>query len=354
MVVDVVVVMDESIQQSEYKDYLSLYNKKYFDTEFILKERKTSESSFNNLKKTHPIVSKIEGLSKDLNLESDFFKFYVDTDGVVVLDLNDNYKPENLVEDETKRKKVFASLERIDKYLKAQCPWKKGPFKIAGTFIDAEWRSDLKWNRIFPYLGKIEDQRICDLGCNNGYFMYRLASYKPKMVVGIETFVKYRYIFDFIRPYIDTPLYWESFSAECIRGYHSFFDTVLCMGLLYHMRDPVSLLHSIHNSLVKGGKLILESSGILSSESIALCPEGRYNGCSGIWYLPSCKCLGSWLKRADFKNIECFCSIELTDQEQRSTKWADIKSFSDFIDWKTRKTIEGYPMPYRFYMVANK
>ena len=142
--------------------------------------------------------------------------------------------------------------------------------------------------------------------------MYRMAEFNPRLVLGIETYPKYRYVFDFIRPFIKAKMFWEMFSAEYIKYYHSFFDTVLCMGLLYHMRDPVSLLHSIHNSLVKGGKIIVESQGILSSESIALCPEGRYNGCTGIWYLPSLKCLVSWLKRADFKNIECFYSCRLS------------------------------------------
>ena len=31
-------------------------------------------------------------------------------------------------------------------------PWRKGPFNLFGIQIDAEWRSDLKWNRIAQHI----------------------------------------------------------------------------------------------------------------------------------------------------------------------------------------------------------
>ncbi len=38
----------------------------------------------------------------------------------------------------------FEQQQRFNQSLKAFCPWKKGPFELFGTFIDAEWRSDWK------------------------------------------------------------------------------------------------------------------------------------------------------------------------------------------------------------------
>ena len=37
--------------------------------------------------------------------------------------------------------------------LMALSPWRKGPFNISGIDLDAEWRSDFKWNRVLnqPY-----------------------------------------------------------------------------------------------------------------------------------------------------------------------------------------------------------
>ncbi len=329
-------------------DYLSEYPQKYFDKDAILEERIKARKLFEKLKVENPLIAKTEQLYKKLNIVDDFFNFSINNDTSISLTVSDKYKSID------QRNTVEQVEERIGAFLRSLCPWKKGPFTIMDTFIDAEWRSDIKWNRIKDKLGNIEGKKIADLGCNNGYFMYRLAEFNPKLLLGVETYPRYRYVFDLISPHIKANMQWEMFSAECIRYYHSFFDTVLCMGLIYHMRDPVSLLHSIHNSLVKGGKIIVESLGIISDESIALCPEGRYNGCSGIWFVPSLKCLKSWLKRADFKNIECFYSGKLSSEEQRSTKWANIKSFSDFIDSRNNKTVEGYPLPYRFYLVATK
>ena len=39
-------------------------------------------------------------------------------------------------------------------------PWRKGPFRLFGLEIDAEWRSDLKWNRIKPALGELRGRKI--------------------------------------------------------------------------------------------------------------------------------------------------------------------------------------------------
>ncbi len=340
-------MFNTSNDSSSY-DYLSEYPSKFFDRDAILEERIKAERLFDKLKVENPLIAKTEQLFRKLDIEEDFFNFSIKKDESISLEVSDKYKSLD------QHKTVEQVEKRVGAFLRSLCPWKKGPFTIMDNYIDAEWRSDIKWNRIKDKLGIIEGKKIADLGCNNGYFMYRLAEFNPKLLLGVETYPRYRYVFDLISPYVKAKMHWEMFSAECIRYYHSFFDTVLCMGLIYHMRDPVSLLHSIHNSLVKGGKIILESLGIISDESIALCPEGKYNGCSGIWFIPSLKCVGSWLKRADFKNIECFYSGRLSSEEQRSTKWADIKSFSDFIDPSHNITIEGYPLPHRFYLVATK
>lgn len=55
----------------------------------------------------------------------------------------------------------FAILEACVEKMK---PWKKGPFELFGIEIDAEWRSDWKWERILPHLPSMKDKVICDLG----------------------------------------------------------------------------------------------------------------------------------------------------------------------------------------------
>ncbi|MCB0311323.1 MAG: DUF1698 domain-containing protein, partial [Bdellovibrionales bacterium] len=63
-------------------------------------------------------------------------------------------------------------------------PWRKGPFELCGVEIDAEWRSDLKWERIRDCLDNPSGRIIADVGCNNGYYMFRLLEkHAPKLVL---------------------------------------------------------------------------------------------------------------------------------------------------------------------------
>ena len=74
--------------------------------------------------------------------------------------------------------------------LRALCeeliPWRIGPFKLGELEIDAEWRSDIKWRRIAPLLPKRSGLRIADIGCSNGYFLFKLASLYPELALGFD------------------------------------------------------------------------------------------------------------------------------------------------------------------------
>ena len=74
-------------------------------------------------------------------------------------------------------------------------PWRKGPFEIGGIDLDAEWRSDFKWNRVLPSLEPLEGRRICDIGANSGYYMYRMLDQNPEFVLGLDPTIRYYYQF---------------------------------------------------------------------------------------------------------------------------------------------------------------
>src|SRR6187551_2886612 len=65
-------------------------------------------------------------------------------------------------------------------------PWKKGPFQIGEVLVDAEWRSDLKWERVIKQLGSLSGQTVLDVGTGNGYFLLRALGSGAKCVLGIE------------------------------------------------------------------------------------------------------------------------------------------------------------------------
>jgi len=135
--------------------------------------------------------------------------------------------------------------------------------------------------------------------------------------------------------------------------YPGFFDTVFCMGILYHHTDPIGLLKKIFASMAKGGQLIVECQGIPGTEPIALMPASRYANARGFWWLPTRSCLEHWIRRTGFTKVTCFEDLALTNDEQRRSSHAPIDSLDDFLDKDDpTKTAEGYPAPRRFYVSA--
>jgi tRNA (mo5U34)-methyltransferase len=244
--------------------------------------------------------------------------------------------------------------ELIAQAIEAFVPWRKGPFDIFGEVIDAEWRSELKWNRVLPHLRPLKDKKVCDIGCNNGYFMYRMLPHEPRLVVGLEPESRNVLNFNFLQKYARAEsLFFEPLGIEHMNLYPGFFDTVFCMGILYHHTDPVGLLKKIFGAMAKGGQLIVECQGIPGEEPLALMPENRYANARGFWWLPTRSCLEHWLKRSGFTKVETFADLVLTSEEQRRSSHAPINSLDDFLDKEDRsKTIEGYPAPRRFYVSA--
>jgi tRNA (mo5U34)-methyltransferase len=83
----------------------------------------------------------------------------------------------------------------VYKVLRAFMPWRKGPFSVFGIDIDAEWRSERKWNRIAAELPDLSGKIVADIGCNNGYYMFRMAHHRPALVLGFEPYIQHYYTF---------------------------------------------------------------------------------------------------------------------------------------------------------------
>ncbi|MGK5095346.1 tRNA 5-methoxyuridine(34)/uridine 5-oxyacetic acid(34) synthase CmoB [Deltaproteobacteria bacterium TL4] len=244
--------------------------------------------------------------------------------------------------------------EHIREALKIFIPWRKGPFNIFGTSIEAEWESYLKWDRLTPVAKNLRGLTVADIGCNNGYYMFRMAAQKPRLVIGFDPTARYWYTFHYLQQFAQlSELHFELLGMEHLSFFPSFFDVVFCLGVVYHHPDPIGMLRGIFSSLKPGGQLILESQGIPGEDSIALFPEKRYAKVPGTWFIPTATCLLNWVHRSGFRQVELFYAHALTSAEQRSTKWAPFQSLSDFLNPSdSRLTVEGYPAPMRFYVKA--
>ena len=121
-------------------------------------------------------------------------------------------------------------------------PWRKGPFQISTTFIDSEWQSFIKYNLIKPYFD-LKDKIVGDIGCNNGYYLFRMLKEKPKKLVGFDPLALYKMQFDFINHFVKSEIVYELLGVEHLEFYEQKFDTSLYgMWKGYDKKNKIDLL----------------------------------------------------------------------------------------------------------------
>lgn len=262
-------------------------------------------------------------------------------------------------------KKIFDRIPNLEENTpeaidtaKQLIPWRKGPFQIGELEIDAEWRSDKKWERLKESLPDLKDKVILDVGCNNGYYMFEMAKQNPKLVIGIDPVMHNQAQFEYINHFKKNDnLKFELFGIEDLPNFKSFYDVIFSMGVLYHHRHPLEQLISIREALVPGGEMIMETIGIPGDDSICLFPEDRYSKMRNVWFLPTLACLKNWINRTGFIDMEVVSVSTTKFEEQRKTPWCPPphQSLEDFLDENDQtKTVEGYPAPVRFCIKAKK
>jgi len=240
--------------------------------------------------------------------------------------------------------------EKIKEIAKLMMPWRKGPFELFGTFVDTEWQSNIKYNLLRKHFN-LKDKRVADIGCNNGYYMFRMLEDTPKLMVGFDPSPLYRTQFDFINHFVKSDIVYEMLGVEHAEFYEEKFDTIFCLGVLYHRSDPVAMLKQLFRALDKKGEVILDTFYIDGEEEYALCPEESYSKIPNIYFVPTIKALKHWCLRAGFVSFEVLECSKTDAQEQRKTEWIEGQSLEDFLDpLDPSKTVEGYPAPQRVYV----
>ena len=230
-------------------------------------------------------------------------------------------------------------------------PWRKGPFKIDELFIDTEWQSFIKFDILKPFMSEIKDKIVADVGCNNGYYMFKMLEFSPKQIVGFDPSVKYHLQFKLINTLIKTNIKYELLGVEDLPNYALKFDVIFCLGVIYHRSDPVKMLKDLKKSLNPNGIVFLDTMYIESEEEIALVPQNTYSKIPNIYFVPSIKALRNWCLRAGFKEIEVLATKKTDKKEQRKTAWIDSYSLENFLDPKDENlTCEGYEAPKRVYV----
>jgi tRNA (mo5U34)-methyltransferase len=287
--------------------------------------------------------------------------------------------------------------EVSEEVLQGLKPWRKGPYYFGPTFIDTEWRSDWKWNRISAGISNLAGRRVLDVGCGSGYHLWRMLQDGAECALGVEPFLLNVAQFFLCRQLLDSqgqstpqanqppqgpstpqanqppqgPVHpWANqpsqgpstpqahqlpprtavlpLTMEQLPANGRCFDTVFSMGVLYHRRSPFDHLFDLKAALRNGGELVLETLIIPQTFGQVLVPRDRYAKMRNVWFIPNLDELLHWLTRAGFQNPQVLDVTQTSLSEQRATPWMTFESLQDFLDPDDpSKTIEGYPAPLR-------
>lgn len=245
-------------------------------------------------------------------------------------------------------------IENIEERARLMMPWRKGPFKLFETYIDSEWQSNMKYNLLRKYFN-LKDKRVADIGCNNGYYLFRMQEDAPKLLVGFDPSPLFKTQFDFINHFVKSDIVYELLGVEHVEFYEQKFDTIFCLGVLYHRSDPVAMLKSLYKGLDKEGELFLDTFYIEGEDEVCLTPASTYSKIANVYFVPTINALKNWCLRAGFDSFEVLETSKTQNSEQRKTSWIEGQSLEDFLDKEDKsKTVEGYPAPARVYVRVKK
>ncbi|MCB0318641.1 MAG: tRNA 5-methoxyuridine(34)/uridine 5-oxyacetic acid(34) synthase CmoB, partial [Bdellovibrionales bacterium] len=202
----------------------------------------------------------------------------------------------------------------------------------------------------------LQSKRIADVGCNNGYFMMKLLKEEPHFVLGLDPVIRCMYQFFLLQRYLQSSkLAFEPLGINQMNLFPKVFHLIICMGVIYHQKDPLSALRALFEALLPKGRLILESMVIPGEEPIALCPEERYTKMRNAYFIPTANCLKAWLHRVGFSKIEIVSIDPSCFAEQRRTEFSPDESLEDFLNKNDlTKTVENYPAPLRAIVIGHK
>jgi SAM-dependent methyltransferase len=122
--------------------------------------------------------------------------------------------------------------------------------------------------------------RVIDLACNEGWFSHHMLEWGASYVLGVDIRSPVIRRAELIREHFGVPP--ERLELRCADVFHldvsslGTFDVVLCLGLVYHLEDPVGAMR-IARALARG-VCVIESQLTRQDEPIVL-----GNGQSGLY-----------------------------------------------------------------------
>ena len=248
------------------------------------------------------------------------------------------------------------NYEELKEICRSLISWRVGPYQLGSMTLDTEWRSFMKWSRISPLIPKRAGMRIADIGCSNGYFLYKLSTLDPEIAVGFDPVERCWLQYALLQSILDVShLAFVPMGLLALDAFPNFFDFTLCMGVLYHQRDQALAVKKLYDATRSGGHALLESLVVDRDEALIITPPDRYAKMRNAWTIPSPTSLEKLFQQAGFTEVTVHRFGPLTTDEQRRTELAPFESLADFLDpVDSSRTIEGHPAPHTAAVIGKK
>lgn len=247
-------------------------------------------------------------------------------------------------------------IRNLEELCESVLPWRVGPYQLGSLFVDTEWQSFRKWSRIAPLLPHRPNMRVADVGCSNGYFLFKMSQLSPEIAIGFDPIERCWLQFAFLLKLLGIPnTAFLPVGLLSLKAFPRFFDLIVCMGVLYHQRDHRAAIQQLFDSTRPGGSVVLESLVVPQEESLPITAPDRYAKMRNAWIMPSPSSIKRLFQEVGFTNVELRTFGALGTDEQRRTKLSPYESLVDFLDPNDpSKTVEGHPAPHTAAVVGTR
>lgn len=231
----------------------------------------------------------------------------------------------------------------VDEFLPQLGIFLQGPFPLPGQRVSrSAWdcRSKAKTYRTFGLdADRIHGKRTLDIGCNAGYDPFYMNALGAAESVGLEPHLFFLHAM-FLNAVYQRPgvsfhnLGWEDLGRVDFGD----FDLVSCLGLIYHIREPIHLLEKIATVMRPGAELLLETHVLSESSRQTYFVEHAFWGDDTYWWIFGDECMMGMLRSSGFTDVK------LAYKED-----CDSRNPAD-----SHFTVEGHPAGARAWFTATK
>lgn len=182
-------------------------------------------------------------------------------------------------------------------------------------------------------------KRTLDVGCNAGYDTFLANGMGAAESVGVDPHPFYYHALFLNAVYDRADVSFRNVGWQDLpSGNLGTFDLVTCLGLIYHVKNPMALLDALATVMKRGARLVLETHVLSERSNDARFVEGAFWGDDSYWWIFGDECLMAMLRASGFADVSMTLKADCLSRNPRDPL----------------VTVEGHPAGARAWFTATK